>query len=113
MAASLLCRCSMLLCAVLLLAGAGGDAPAGREWHFVVLLEGKPVGTQDYSVHAEGEALVVQGETHLRVTAFLIPVYRYDFHTSERWRGGCLESIDAETRDNGRAYHVAGARAAG
>ena len=84
------------------------DHTRSREWHFRVLLDGKPIGWHDFRVNdADGSAEVV---SHARfvVTVLHIPIYRYEHKNLERWRGGCLAQIDAETTDNGRSLRVHG-----
>ncbi len=97
----------------LLLAGpapaAAGPAPElGHRWHFAVSLDGHAIGWHDFTVTASPQEVTVDSEAHLRVTALMIPVYRYEHRDYERWRGGCLRQIDARTSEDGHEYIVHG-----
>jgi Family of unknown function (DUF6134) len=104
LAAAALCSLSPLLAADT----ADGSAAALRQWHFAVLLDGKPIGWHDFTVTGAGADAEVEIHADFKVTALLIPVYTYQHWNHERWRGGCLSQIDARTRDNGHEYLVHG-----
>ncbi len=95
------------------MAGARGSEPVrDREWHFDVLLDGKPIGGHDFIVSGTDDAAEVLSRAHFLVTVLHVPVYRYEHEDHERWRGGCLTQIDATTSDNGRRSHVQGTASA-
>jgi len=89
-----------------------GDSTRVREWHFRVLLDGKPVGRHDFTVTGTDEAAEVVSRARFVVTVLRIPVYRYVHDDRELWKGGCLANIDASTDDNGRGLAVRGEAAA-
>ena len=84
------------------------DASTRHEWHFDVLLDGKPIGRHDFIVTDTDDSAEVVSRARFLVTVLHIPVYRYEHDDHERWRGGCLVQIDATTRDNGSRTHVHG-----
>jgi hypothetical protein len=85
-----------------------GATDGVREWRFVVLLDGRPIGEHDFRVSGTGEAGEVVSHARLVVTALRIPVYRYEHEDHERWASGCLREIDAKTDDDGHALVVHG-----
>ena len=88
------------------------DAFSRHEWHFDVLLDGKPIGRHDFIVTDTDDSAEVVSRARFLVTVLHIPVYRYEHDDHERWRGGCLVQIDATTSDNGRRTRVHGTGAA-
>jgi hypothetical protein len=89
------------------------DADRHREWHFQVMLDGKPIGEHDFTLSGTDDAREVETRAHFVVTVLRVPVYRYDHVDHERWRGGCLAQIDATTNDNGDRMRVQGTLGAG
>jgi hypothetical protein len=83
-------------------------APAAHRWHFTVLLDGKPIGWQEWSLSGDPADAEVQVQADLRVTMLHIPFYTYQHTDYERWRGGCLSQIDSRTSDNGHEFIVHG-----
>ena len=79
-----------------------------REWHFTVLLDGKPIGRHDFVVRGDPDDAQVLTHARFKVTLLLVPLYHYEHEDHESWRGGCLAQMDAHTRDNGRESEVHG-----
>jgi hypothetical protein len=105
------------LCSATPLAGSaysGGGGPVAaapgevRQWHFIVLLDGREIGSHDFTVSGGTGQTEVDSHASFKVSALAIPLYRYEHHDQESWRGGCLSRIDAWTRDNGHEYSVHG-----
>ncbi len=94
-----------LLFAWLCVASASCHAQA-RSWLFEVRLDGQPVGEHRFDLAPEGEGLRLRSEAQFTVRVLGIPLYRYRHSADERWRDGCLQSLDASTDDNGKAGKV-------
>lgn len=88
---------------------------AQQSWLFEASLDGKPIGEHRYTVEraADGAPQRVLSEARFDVRLLGIPVYRYRHQAQERWQGGCLQSIQADTDDNGESLKVAAAVGAG
>jgi Family of unknown function (DUF6134) len=87
--------------------GASESAPAsGREWNFRVLLDGKEVGWHRYAVRGDGEATEVESRAQFDVRVLLVNAYRYRHEARERWRGACLDGLEARTETNGEVDEV-------
>jgi hypothetical protein len=100
---------AVLLCLPAISAAAAEKLPEDvRQWHFTVLLDGKPIGEHDFTVTGRAGELEVGSRAHFRVRALFIPLYAYDHQDHELWRGGCLEQMDAHTNDNGKELAVNG-----
>jgi hypothetical protein len=84
------------------------DSAGHREWHFQVMLDGKPIGEHDFTVSGTDDAREVETRAHFVVTVLGVPVYRYDHEDHEHWHGGCVAQIDATTDDNGDRTRVQG-----
>lgn len=86
------------------------------EWRFSALLDGSPIGTHRFVLRAggdDGAVREVESTARFEVKLLGFVAYRYEHRTRERWRGDCLESIVAQTNDNGtvtdlRAHTTAG-----
>lgn len=79
-----------------------------RNWHFTVLLDGRPIGSHDFSVSRAVDDVQVRSHASFRVTALFLPLYQYEHEDLEDWRSSCLARIQAHTRDNGRESVVQG-----
>jgi hypothetical protein len=97
------------LCLAAPLAARATDAlAAAHRWHFTVLLDGKPIGWQEWRLEGDAAEAEVEVQADLRVTVLRIPFYTYQHTDHERWRGGCLAQIDSRTSDNGHEFIVHG-----
>lgn len=99
-------RTVLLLLALLVPASA--FATAGEEWRFRVLLDDREIGSHRFSVTERDGRLDVESDASFAVRFLFVDAYRYAHRARERWRGDCLEAIDAETDDNGRQLNVRG-----
>ena len=84
----------------------------GQQWTFGVYLDDKWIGTHRFTVERDppGDAVRMTSNADFKVTVMGIPVFRYHHAAAETWRGGCLESIDTETRVNGKQTALTGRR---
>jgi hypothetical protein len=92
-----------------LLAIAASTAQA-RIWDFRVLLDGRPIGHHRFALDGEGEARELRSSARFEVRWLFLSAYRYSHDATERWRGGCLESLSARTDDGGKRSEVRAAR---
>ncbi|MEZ5649764.1 MAG: DUF6134 family protein [Burkholderiaceae bacterium] len=93
-----------------------GPASMRTQWDFTVLLDDKVVGTHGFSrtraADGDGGNLNISSRADFAVRFLGLTVYRYRHEATERWRDGCLESIEAHTNDDGRLNEVSGRRLA-
>lgn len=94
-----------------LLAGllaASNCAHADQRWRFRVLLDDSDIGTHEFRLVDRDGDRRVESDARFAVTFLAVEVYRYMHTAIERWHGGCLDSIDARTDDNGEVIDVRG-----
>lgn len=91
-----------------LLAPAQALATSDGEWHFRVLLDDREIGTHRYKVTERAGERQVESDARFTVKLLFVDAYRYVHQARERWRGDCLESIEARTDVNGRQVSVRG-----
>lgn len=87
---------------VMTLAWAGAANAATREWRFDVSLDGRPIGEHHYVLRELADSRELTSEARFRVRILFFDAYRYDHRAQERWRGDCIERIDARTDANGK-----------
>jgi hypothetical protein len=102
----------MKFAVVLALALAASLAHA-RTWDFRVLLDGRPIGHHRFALDGEGEARELKSSARFEVRWLFLSAYRYSHDATERWRGGCLESLTARTDDGGKRSEVRATREGG
>jgi hypothetical protein len=81
-------------------AQAQGGVPA--DLAFVVVREGREVGTHTVRFRAEAGLLRARSEVRIVVRLAGIPVFRYSHDTDEAWRGDRLVALDSRLDNNGR-----------
>ena len=69
---------------------------------FVVMREGREVGTHTVRFRAEAGLLRARSEVRIVVRLAGIPVFRYSHDTEEAWRGDRLVALDSRLDNNGR-----------
>ena len=100
-----------LLAAVLCLQALTAHA---EEWNFTVRLDGEAIGTHRFVLQpAENGLRSLRSEAGFRVRLLGVPVYRYRHLAEERWRGDCLQRLDADTDDDGERSQVQAREAEG
>jgi hypothetical protein len=92
----------------MLLFASASIAAHSQEWNFHVTADGHSIGTHTFKVSGDAQNRNVQATATFRAKALLIPIYHYDHHDNESWKGGCLQKIDADTDDNGITHPVHG-----
>jgi hypothetical protein len=91
------------------IAGAdGGSTKSGQDYHFEVLLDGSRIGHQTFEVSEREDQQVVRIRADFKVKILFVPVYTYRHDNVEIWKDGCLQSISADTDDNGVPFSVRG-----
>lgn len=86
-------------------APAAAIGPTG-EWTFQVTLDGKPIGEHRFVVTGQGDERSVKSTASFDVKFFGLTAYRYRHEAQERWRGGCLVSLQSTTDDDGKRSEV-------
>jgi hypothetical protein len=103
-------RCAPAWVLTLLLAGPtqAADAPSvlTRTWNFEARLDGKPIGEHRFVVTEDGTRRVVTNTASFDVKMLGFSVYRYMYQATERWEGDCLQSMVANTDDDGKTIRV-------
>lgn len=80
---------------------AAAAARYGDEILFDVHRNGEPAGRHRVRFARDGDTLTVESEFRLRVRFLFLTAYRFDYASTERWRDGRLESLEARIDDNG------------
>ncbi|GKT25835.1 DUF6134 family protein [Acidovorax sp. SUPP3334] len=81
--------------------------PPAADWNFQVTLDGSPIGEHRFHLLAPAEhERTLISEARFTVKLLGIVVYRYRHDAHETWRNGCLETITAETQDDGKLNKV-------
>ena len=78
-------------------------------------LDGKPIGEHRYTLErgADGAPQRVLSDARFDVRLLGIPVYRYRHQAQERWQGGCLQAIQADTDEHWQQYDAVATRSYG
>ncbi len=79
-------------------------------WEFDVFLNGKRIGTHEFSVSESGNVKQVRSVASFEYKILFIPAYQYKHNAAERWTGNCLDEFDANTNTNGDRISVSGAQ---
>ena len=102
------------LLAVMLLLIALPAAPAvPNDWNFRVLLDGREVGRHQFTLEVTGQERRLRSEAQFDVRVLFINAYSYLHESAERWKGDCLQSLEARTETNGKRQVVSAATRAG
>lgn len=101
-------RPTELLLAALLAAAPMAAAHGDRatEYRFRVFYDGSRIGTHEYTVVEQGNAVRVQSFADFRVKALFVTLYRYRHRAEELWQGGCLTALASVTDDNGQRHRI-------
>jgi hypothetical protein len=79
-----------------------------KEWHFDATVDGKPLGTHDYTLTQDGAVTKLKSVARYRYKIMGVEVYRYDHEANETWRGECLEQVTARTDEKGNVTSLSG-----
>lgn len=73
-------------------------------------LDGRTIGTHRFVLERDAQGVAaVASDASFEVKLLGWSAYRYEHHSRERWRDGCLAALDAHT-DDGKREHVRGER---
>lgn len=79
-----------------------------RELRFEVFLDDRPIGYQRFALQPTPDGLRIETRAAFEFTLLRLKAFAYDHRNVEQWRGGCLESIESTTEQNGKPYRVTG-----
>lgn len=96
------------LLALVLLVPGYAVATTAEEWRFRVLLGDREIGSHRFTVVERDGGREVESDARFTVKILYVDAYRYVHQARERWRGDCLQAIEARTDDNGRELSVNG-----
>jgi hypothetical protein len=102
-------------------AGDGGTCRAGAETHdpiglygdeivFSVTRNGTPVGEHRVTFERQGDDIIAHTRFHVTVTVLTVPVYRFAYESTDRWRDGCLIELQADIDKNGKRWTISAER---
>lgn len=86
------------------------SASSTGDWAFQVFLDDRPIGEQHFQVDRQGDTWRANIEARFDVDFLFFNAYDYAHQNTEVWQDGCLQSLDAQTDDNGTAYRLEGQR---
>jgi hypothetical protein len=76
------------------------SAAQAREWPFTAYLDGKEIGQHRFAISEQNGMLELVSEAEFNVKVLFINAYKYQHKAVEQWQGSCLQSLEANTREN-------------
>jgi hypothetical protein len=83
-------------------------ANESREFDFKVFLDDREIGHHRFVVSGDNNETRILSEARFDVKFWFITAYTYLHTSQEVWQGGCVQSIQATTDDNGDNLFVRG-----
>lgn len=80
----------------------------GETWDFDVYLDDRKIGRHTFTLQQRGDLHELRSQADFNVKVLFIEAYDYQHTASEKWRGDCLQVLDAHTRENGEVTVVKG-----
>jgi len=81
-----------------------------KSWNFDVFYDGENIGEHSFLVSKEKSKTEISIDASFDIKILFFTAYKYRHTNREVWKGQCLESINAETNDNGTEFLVQGER---
>ena len=106
----------LALTVALLLAGPiafAADSPYPSKITYAIYRDGQQVGRHTVTFEQNGTLKVVTVDCQVEVKALGVAAYRYSHRGREEWNGDQLQSLNAQTDDNGKRYTVTAERRGG
>lgn len=79
---------------------------------FDIEFNGRQMGQHEFQITFAGEqgdqAIAVRSRVEMRYRIAFIPVFRYQHSADERWRNGCLTTLQSTTNDDGKRFALQG-----
>ena len=103
----------LALTVALLLAGPvafAADAPYPSRITYAIYRDGQQIGRHVVTFDHKGPLKVVTVDCQVEVKALGVAAYRYSPRGREEWNGDQLQSLQAQTDDNGRRFTVTAER---
>lgn len=106
-------RATLLGAAALAIAGAAPALASTGTRRLDLLRDGNRIGDKSVSVTRDGNRVDVETRIAITVKLLGITAYRYSLQARESWVGGQLQTLRAETNDNGTAHFARAERRGG
>ncbi len=97
-----------------------GEAPAfdpvaayGSEIVFDVYRKNAPIGHHTVRFSRNGDTLTAESHFRIRISVLGLPLYTYEYTSTDRWRDGTLQELYARTDDDGVVSEVVAQRHGG
>jgi hypothetical protein len=106
----------LALTVALLLAGplaSAADLPYPSRITYAIYRDGQQIGRHTVTFGHKGPLKVVTVDCQVEVKALGVAAYRYSHRGYEEWNGDRLQSLQAQTDDNGKRFTVAAERRGG
>ena len=101
---------TLALAAAVILPTAASAAPVKRTLDYVILKDGEPIGAEKVDITRDGDSTTVEVTASTKVKMLMLS-FTYDHKRRETWRAGRLESVSAETNDDGTPHKLEMTRA--
>lgn len=92
------------------LAASPAKAAQELDWRFEVSLDDRKIGYHSFSLEQRAGRQILETEARFDVKLLFITAFKYRHSNTEVWDDGCIESMDARTRTNGKVLEVTAER---
>ena len=88
-------------------------ATYGQSVLYDIYRKNKKIGEHTLQFTNTDNRLLVEIESKIVVTVLKVPVFRFNYQSTETWVDGQLQSVNAATDNNGKKHQVSAERAGG
>jgi len=85
-------------------------ASYGQLVEYGIYRKNKKIGNHSVAFATQGNTTTVNIESKIVVTVLKVPVYRFNYRSTEVWVDAQLQSVVANTNDNGKKHKVTATR---
>lgn len=78
----------------------------GPSARYDILRDGTPVGSHHIDFTRDGDTLVVESKSEIKIQVLFVTAYNFSYSARSRWRDGKLLTLEAMTDDDGKRSAV-------